>query len=254
MIESPCFQNMKKMMMTNVEKRVAPIAQQLAVFLKNSGLPVDFFCHDITFPKGRCALLSSNITIPIEYRKADIPLVYTNERGRTLSDGVYITSDFENEKRPWFKDVKKHFRFSHVLSILKTEKDHQHFYSFTFSKCSQNQFTHHIINHIDEYHHFINQHRAVNNHLIETECEKFQFDFPYDKTANTLTKLEFINSKNNNLSAQQNIAVDLLLEGYSSKQIAAKMQLSPKTIEHYLATIRKKFHCKTTRELILKFR
>ena len=241
------------MAMTSVEKRIAPIAQQLTDFLKNSQLPVKFFCHDITFPKGRCALLSSNIAIPTEYRKADIPLVYTNEQGRTLSDGVYITSDFENEKRAWFKDVKKHFRFSHVLSILKTEKDHQNFYSFTFSEGNQDQFTHHIINHINQYHDFIKQHHLVNNHLIETECEKFQFDFPYDKAANTLTKLELSNSESN-LSPQQKHCANLLLEGYSPKQIATEMNLTYKTIEHYIAHIRAKYQCKTTRELILKIR
>lgn len=240
--------------MLNIEKRIAPIAERLSRFLKTSRLPAKFFCHDITFPKGRCALLSSNIAIPTEYRKSGIPLVYTNEHGRTLPDGVYLTSQFDNDKREWFKDVKKHFRFSQVLSILKTINDHQHFYSFTFSTCSQDQFTHHVINHIDDYRDFINQHHEVNQYLIETECEKFQFDFPYDNETNdSLTKLEFHHSENN-LSPQQKNCLDLLFQGYSPKQIATEMNLTYKTVEHYLAHIRTKFQCKTTRELILKIR
>lgn len=239
--------------MMNSEKRIAPIAEQLAHFLKNSHLPVKFFCHDITFPKGRCALLSSNIAIPTEYRKSGIPLVYTNKLGRTLPDGVYLTQQFDNDQKAWFKSVKKHFQFSQVLSILKTGDDCQHLYSFTFSKCNQDQFTHHVINHINDYQDFIKKHHQVNNHIIETECEKFQFDFPYDETTDSLIKLTLPHSENN-LPTQQKICLDLLLQGYSPKQIATEMNLAYKTVEHYLAKIRAKFQCKTTRELILKIR
>jgi len=55
-------------------------------------------------------------------------------------------------------------------------------------------------------------------------------------------------------STQQKNCLDLLLQGLSPKQIALDMQLSYKTIEHYLAHIRAKMHCKTTRELILKLK
>lgn len=58
----------------------------------------------------------------------------------------------------------------------------------------------------------------------------------------------------NNLTIQQKKCLDLLLQGYSLKQIAAEMNLTYKTVEHYLAKIRAKFQCKTTRELILKIK
>ena len=55
-----------------------------------------------------------------------------------------------------------------------------------------------------------------------------------------------------NLSPQQEKCFQLLLKGLRSKEIADHMQLSHRTIEHYIAAIKLKLKCKNMRELILK--
>jgi DNA-binding NarL/FixJ family response regulator len=55
------------------------------------------------------------------------------------------------------------------------------------------------------------------------------------------------------LSPQKLKCFQLLIKGFSLKQIAFKMNLTYKTIEHYVADIRKKLNCKNTRELIVRY-
>jgi len=56
-----------------------------------------------------------------------------------------------------------------------------------------------------------------------------------------------------NLSPQQEKCFQLLLQGLRSREIAEQMQLSCRTIEHYISTIKVKLKCKDLRELILKY-
>lgn len=55
------------------------------------------------------------------------------------------------------------------------------------------------------------------------------------------------------LGLQQAKCFELLLQGYSIKQIANQLNLSPKTIEYYLAIIRKRLGCTTSKEMIAAY-
>ena len=55
------------------------------------------------------------------------------------------------------------------------------------------------------------------------------------------------------LSPQQLKCFQLLTKGFLLKQIAHEMNLTYKTIEHYMSHIRKKLNCKNTRELIANY-
>ncbi len=52
---------------------------------------------------------------------------------------------------------------------------------------------------------------------------------------------------------QQMKCLFLLTEGQSAKQIAAKLNLSIRTVENYLAHLRKHFNCRSSKELIAKY-
>lgn len=55
-----------------------------------------------------------------------------------------------------------------------------------------------------------------------------------------------------NLTRRQKSCLLYLVKGMSYKQIAKTLQLSPKTVEHYLTAIRKKMSCSSRSELIEK--
>jgi DNA-binding CsgD family transcriptional regulator len=66
-------------------------------------------------------------------------------------------------------------------------------------------------------------------------------------------KLKIINKNSQRpvqLSTQQRRCLMLLAEGKSTKEIAAVLQLSARTVEHYIAKIRHILGCKTSKELI----
>src|SRR3990167_7049453 len=75
-----------------IKKGAEPISNEISVYVKNSGLPVQLFCHDMTFGKGMAALLSSHASVPIGYYSKRTPVVFTNDNGRTLNDGVYLSN------------------------------------------------------------------------------------------------------------------------------------------------------------------
>jgi DNA-binding CsgD family transcriptional regulator len=52
------------------------------------------------------------------------------------------------------------------------------------------------------------------------------------------------------LSNQQVKCLDYLCKGKTTKQIAAIMQLSPRTVEHYITAIKNKMNCNSREELI----
>lgn len=56
----------------------------------------------------------------------------------------------------------------------------------------------------------------------------------------------------NNLPKQQKKCLNLLVRGLSTKQIAQHMKLTPRTIEYYIAILKKKFDCRTQAQLIIK--
>ena len=56
-----------------------------------------------------------------------------------------------------------------------------------------------------------------------------------------------------NLSPQQEKCFQLILQGFRSREIAEQMQLSHRTIEHYIAHIKLKLKCRSMRELILRY-
>lgn len=68
--------------------------------------------------------------------------------------------------------------------------------------------------------------------------------------------IDYIFNKKNiskfKLSTRQFECLYYLARGMTMKQIARKMMLSPKTIEHYLAAIKNKMSCSTRYELIEK--
>lgn len=55
------------------------------------------------------------------------------------------------------------------------------------------------------------------------------------------------------LPSQQSICLTHLMNGRSAKVIAAKMELSSRTVEHYLAKIKKRLGCNSTIDLISKY-
>lgn len=54
------------------------------------------------------------------------------------------------------------------------------------------------------------------------------------------------------LSARQKQCASYLLQGLTLKQMGEQMNLSPRTVEHYIENLKLKLACKNRTELIIK--
>jgi DNA-binding CsgD family transcriptional regulator len=89
----------------------------------------------------------------------------------------------------------------------------------------------------------------LHKQFIATLYPKKSNSINMDEDSTNLSKL-LITSIDPSLTPQQAKCVELLLSGKSVKCVSAKLNLSPRTVEHYLATVRKKYHCRNVKELI----
>lgn len=85
--------------------------------------------------------------------------------------------------------------------------------------------------------------RLGSNKIIGSTCAAF---FLPD---NTIVSKKYIPI----LSKQQNICLSLLAQGMTTKEIAKQMRLSPRTVDHYIETIKDKLNCNTRSKLIKIF-
>ncbi|HVE45018.1 MAG TPA: LuxR C-terminal-related transcriptional regulator [Gammaproteobacteria bacterium] len=240
------------------------VSQQLSEFLLKYKTPATFFSHDVTFGHGQAALLSSNQDLVNHYNTLRIPLIFTNQRGRTLQDGIYLSQYLMESAATEFAEqyypaLRSQFSFKYCLSISENETDSQHLYTFYFNT-DELQFFQHIINNVHWYKQFITQYKMQLSDLILRACDAC-LEYPYmdipapdsSQLLNLADSLIDSASEIKSLSIQQAKCFQLLRQGLSSKEIAFTMQLSPRTIEHYIATIKRKLHCKNIKELLLRY-
>ncbi len=254
-----------------IHKRVAPISHRIDAVLKQSGLPAKTFCHDMTFGNGMGAMLHSHDELVTRYYSSqDIPFVFTNEKGRTLADGAYLSKYVYapiTEYRRLLSWVKQSFTFRHMLSIAINEKDQQQLFTFFFD-CTEAQFMQHMVKHYYFYQQFIRRYQTLFADVIDDERENHQAQFPLSDIKLSDDQSILFDDENKNelffpkniiadvvsiLSPQQTKCLSLLGQGMTARDIALDMQLSVRTVEHYIAAIKQKLNVKNTKELIAKY-
>ena len=243
--------------------------------LKNSLLKHPFistFMHDITYGKGQISILSDSKDWIEFYVTNQLPLFFTDESGRILPEGVYVTNTLlktEDEKNR-FDSLKQRFNFSYSLIIVKHEGDIQHTYSVKLN-CNENQLIFFLANKLPYIQRFIAVYERQCKDAIDfVKNEKRHLICPYGSgDTSSLAELlqtylvdeetlenqalhvpHALNHQLVNLSDQQSRCLQLLLKGKAAKVIAQQMNLSHRTIEHYTAHIYKRLGIHNSGELI----
>ena len=129
------------------------------------------------------------------------------------------------------------------------------FYS-SVENCKINQF---YINNIDKIKNMRAQFLSQASDLIQ-EAEKERrllaqpIFSPELHNPSPSVKPQFKNMRLSlNIPPQRAQCLAHLVGGKSSKEIASAMQLSPRTVDHYLGILRKEFGCRSSRELITSY-
>jgi DNA-binding CsgD family transcriptional regulator len=232
------------------------------------------FMHDITFTKGQISMLVSDERVFSFYYQNNIPTLCTDETGRTLAAGVYLNKTLENSRQdcailmPLLVNVGKRLGQNYgrnSVHVVTRETDCQHLYSLFFD-LDENDFLHWIVNNGNFLQDFIHQYNFSAQDLItEAKAEENRIVLPTFKdfaaamhlkvTADT-TPVNVIHKSLHmpvHLSSQHAKCLLLLIQGKSAKEIARNMQLSHRTVEHYIEKIRRQLGCSSTKELIAAY-
>lgn len=231
------------------------------------------FMHDITFGYGQISMLVSHQAIFLHYYNNKIPMLCTDNSGRTLENGIYINKVLEEKHNdcsvlmPLMVGVGKQYQQNfgmNSLHIVHREHDCQHLYSLFFD-LPETEFLHWTINNGNLIHDLIdNYNAAANDVILEAKSPENRITLPnYHPTKpstneiNTTPIQQCIIHNTLNvpvyLSTQQNRCLRLLMQGKSTREIASDMKLSNRTVEGYFETIRAILGCSTNKKLIVSY-
>ena len=100
---------------------------------------------------------------------------------------------------------------------------------------------------------FVLKHSAAKELLkaIELVCHGKSFTSPKLRSEDWVERRSRVVQFSKNLTSRQSDVVQLFAEGYSLKEIAARLELSPKTIEFHKHHIMEVFHLRANSDLVL---
>lgn len=241
--------------------------------LRNRG--VIKFHHDITFGHDEISMLMEDPEIQEHYIRHKIPVVCTDSSGRILDNGIYINRVLEArypESMVLFKmlrQVAQNLGSSYgncSLHYAKNGADCQHLYSLFFD-LNTDDFTHFVINNgaliqdlIDAYNFssrdiILEAASPENRITLPNSYDYFSFRGrqPSSDLNKNISVIHKITGLPTHLSPQRGRCLFHFVSGQSIREISETMQLSPKTIEHYLEILRKELGCRSSKELILHY-
>jgi DNA-binding CsgD family transcriptional regulator len=232
--------------------------QQLCASMNNRSLI--HFTHDITFGQRQISMLMNDANVLKFYFRNRIPAICVDESGRTLDAGVYLGKILKDHYEEAANILPMVPLGQNSIHFLVRALDCQHFYSFYFD-LTENDFLHWVVNNGNLLSDFIdNYNDLAGDLLIEAKQPENRSILPlYSDIAETFNhkekpqQIKLIHKTTRMplyLAAQQSICLKLLATGKSAKEIGQTMQLSSRTIEHYLDRIRKILGCTSNRELL----
>lgn len=231
------------------------------------------FVHDITFGHGEISMLMADTEMFHFYCDNKIPVVFTDDSGRTLSNGIYINQILEKQHSEYAIFMKFLRNVAHKLKLnygqnslhyVVNQEDCQHMYSIFFD-LSHEDFLHFVINNGSFIRDMIDEYNFTSKDIILEAATKensvilpsaTDFILSHDPKSNLFFSDNIcVIHKNTglpiHLSPQRSQCLLHLTQGKSAKEIAKEMQLSTKTIEHYLDMLRKELGCRSSKELII---
>lgn len=228
--------------------------------------------HDITFGHGQVSMLTPDIEIIKHYSCVNMPIAYSDISGRFLNDGIYLNKVIEHQYpqysqlMPLFLNAAReknlHYGENYLHYVVR-ETDCQHMYTLFFD-LSYHDFLHLIANNgslikdaIENYHHamidLIAESKKLEYRLVLPNLSDF---FPSAMKNHRDTKENFVCMIHKStrlpiyISPQRARCLRFLSKGMSARDIAKNLCVATRTVESYLAVLRKELGCRSSKELI----
>lgn len=226
------------------------------------------FHHDITFGKGEISMLTTEPEIFKLYYNKRLPAVCTDDSGRTIKPGIYTDEMLVSNHKDCAMALPSYVsRFNpsskKLIFIIENDNDCQHAYTL-FPDFKGNDYLYWLINNISSIQNAIERYKILATDIIfDVKQKKNRFTLPHftgpsPKVQSPINdkSLKLFHKENNlpvHLSKQQSLCLLFLLQGKSAKEIGMAMHLSFRTVEHYLARVRKLLGCRSNKELIISY-
>lgn len=235
---------------------------------------IHLFSHDITFGHNKVAILTNNKKLFFTYYKNELPIICTSDEGRILEPGIYFNRYLEQSYQDCAQVlpiVTQKFQLINSIHFLEKEEDCQHFFTFA-AKLKETDFMHFVINNMELLKNFIVYYKKEAHDIImEAKKPKHQIllphlsNFNHDalKSCSSIIEAKTINQqlvllhkdtkKLIKLTPQQTHCFKFILQGYTAKEIAKVLNLSYRTVEHYLERIRFVLGCRNSKEIMFYY-
>lgn len=211
-----------------------------------NAINANYFDYNRVYPDNTFLTLSSDIYWLEHFFKRKFKLCTAfQQSGMHLWDGYYY--------QPATHEARIHFNHAHGISIIYKQNDYIEYIDIAASK-EQGIITSYYLNQTDMIHQLINDFRERSQGLIKI-AEKNVVQLPTIITDGTLEDL----SQNKyslakfNLSTREKQCMEYYFLGKTAKETAEALQLSRRTIEEYLESVKKKLKCRHKRDLIKYF-
>lgn len=232
--------------------------KNITTLAKSCDLQFDHFFHDVTTAGGNVATLSSTPEISQLCEKENLPLIcFDKDQGRILDPGVYFDSSLLRT-RPDFSEpyllARAKFPLGRTLNIFRIGPNgHQQMFCFAFN-LEQDAFYHHVLNNHQKMNVFIDSYWKEIGSEFSNTCN-FRSAFGFPRNPSTKAHSTYIVPHRETrlpvrVSFQKSMCLRYLANGLSFKEIAREMNLSPRTVEHYVYAASKATGCRSTCELV----
>jgi DNA-binding CsgD family transcriptional regulator len=218
------------------------------------------------YPDGTCINLANNAGWTTLYFEQLLKGAYAN---KDVVDQCFANSGASlwalNLTNPIWQDGR-HFSLGNGITISKDTEDFQEFIGF-YAAADNNSINHFYINHLDKIKNMREHFLSQASHLIK-QAEKERLLLARPVFSPELNKQQAVHYKksiipNDQSDKNTSVLIDLppqrrqclthLANGKSSKQIARTMNLSPRTVDHYLHILRQELGCRSSRELMTTY-
>lgn len=181
----------------------------------------------------------------------------TECKPETYKDQVLFWSTAPNQKI--LNDCARAWGIDHGIWIFKSHENYCEIFTFA-TNSGNDRIINVYLSKMDLLNSFMEYFREKAASIIK-QAENQKIFLPFNKTLdlnNTLIKTEDFNilphktNRNYSLTKRQLQCCLLLTKGKTSREIAASLDLSPRTVEYYLEIAKTKLNCKNKFELIFK--
>lgn len=230
-----------------------PKLEEISLVLKQHfGSSLKALCHDISFPGAEISILTNNPEMIELFCEKKVTPNFHNANGRVMPSGIYSGTMLMEQYGEYALSIDfvwDSLGVRQAIHILEVMPDCHHMYTFAFDMQS-GELDDVLINQLGLLQDFLVHYKHEAGDIIHQAHKKIErisfpslFELTPKVSNNKIISDHFSDQKTGlilNLSPQQKQCLSLLLTGMSAKDIAQKMDLSSRTVEHYLAEIRRK--------------